>query len=67
MVSLSTPKCLNVIKGVLGWCGLCSGLTMGTPTSKGANVEAVLPRMARGSRDTMGVSGVAMGVPVGWN
>ena len=51
---------------------------MGTPTSTGAGVEAMLPRMARVSmnvpRDTMGVLGVAiddprvaMGVPVRWS
>ena len=58
------------------------GLTMGTPTPKGAGVEAVLPRMARVSQewpwvsgeDTMDVPGVAMddprvamGVPMGWS
>ena len=39
------------LKGVPGWCGLCWGLTMGTPTPKGAGVEAVLPRMARVSQE----------------
>ena len=46
----------QVSQGVPGWCGLCWGLTMGTPTSKGASVEAGLPRMARVSQEWLWVS-----------
>ena len=38
---------LSTLKGVPGWCGLCWGFTIGTPTSKGASVEAGFLRMAR--------------------
>ena len=40
-----------LLKGVPEWYGLCWGLTMRTPTSKGASVEAGLAKMARVSQD----------------
>ena len=43
-------------QGVPRWCGLYWGVTMETPTSKGAGVKAGLSRMARVSQEWPWVS-----------